>query len=95
MTRDQQEPFAALGQRAQLAAVVRGFGDGVAIGAQHVTNLVQQMAAARADARDVLENHQLWRVVGECLQHQEHATHGETVEGLIGVGFAQALRQQA
>jgi hypothetical protein len=95
VTGHQQEAAAALRKAADFAAVVRRLGHGVAIGAQQGHDLVQQVPATRGDARHVFENHQLGRVIAPGLQHQPHAAQRQAVEGLVLVGLALALGQQA
>ena len=91
----QQEALAALRQAAQGAAVVRRLGHRVAVRAQQIADLIEKMTAARSDARHVLEQHQLGRIVAPGFQHEPDATDGEAVERLVLVGLALALSQQA
>ena len=91
---DQEKALAALCQAAQLATVVRRLGRGVAVGAQQLGDLIEQGSAARGQARHVLEQHQLGRIVGPSFEHQPHAAQREPIQGLVLPSQALSLRQK-
>ena len=92
---DEQEALAALGEPAQLATIVGGLGHGIAVGLQQLADAIEQGPAARADARHVLEDDQLGRILGEGLQHQPHAAQRQAVQGLVLVRARSPLGKQA
>ncbi len=93
MPGDQEEALAALSEAAELAAVVCGFRDDVAVGLEQLDHLVEDGAAAGGDPRDVLPEPEVQRVVFPCLQGQPQPAERELIEGLIlgrpGARFAQ------
>jgi hypothetical protein len=95
VARDEQEPFAALSQAADNAAIMGRLGDRISVMPQQRADLVEQRTAARRDARHVLEHHQLGRVVLERLEHQPHAAQGQAIERLVLGQAAETLGQQA
>ena len=82
-------------QSAQLAAIMCGFRDRVAVALQQLVDLVEQVAAARRQAWDVLEHDEVDRVVGPGFAHEPYATQRERVQRLVLGGLAHFLGQQA
>ncbi|KAG0773113.1 hypothetical protein G6F22_015156 [Rhizopus arrhizus] len=95
MACDQQEPLAALGQAAQLAAIVRGLAHHIAVVTQQLDNLIEEVAPARGDARDILEQDDLDRVVLPGFEAQPDAAQRQFVECLVLGSKAARVRQQA
>jgi hypothetical protein len=92
---DQEVALAALGELADLAAIVIGVGDDVAIFAEDRLDLLQEHDAASLDAGDVLEQDDGDRVVLIGFQQQPDAANGEAVQRLIFEGERLLGRQQA
>lgn len=90
----QQEALAALSPPADLAAVVRRFVHRVAIVAQDLVNLVEQMPTARGQPRHVLEHDQFDRVISPCRAYQPDAAQRQLVERLVLRRATQSLGQQ-
>ena len=65
-------------QAADLATVVRCLCHGIAVVTQHLADLIKQVPAAVCDARHVLEDDQLGRLVGEGF----HELNDEPGKGL-------------
>lgn len=82
-------------QAAQLAAVVRRLGYGVAELLEQLVDLVKQVPTARGQAWHVLEHDQVDRVVGLSLAHQPDAPQRHFVQRQVFGRLAERLAQQA
>ena len=63
--------------------------------AQKRSDAIEQGPAATRDARHVLEDDQLWRVVLERFKRQPHPSKRQAVQRLIFVGEAKGFREEA
>src|SRR5690606_26683376 len=91
---DQQEALARLSQAAELAAVVSGFGNGVAVETQQAVDLVEQVPATGGQSWYVLEDDQRNRVVFPGFTHQPYAAQGQFDQRLVLRGLAHFLGEQ-
>jgi hypothetical protein len=62
---------------------MRRFSISVTIGGKHGLYTIEQVSSTVLNARHILEQYQLGRIVGERLQHEKHSSHGKTIKGLI------------
>src|SRR5579859_621310 len=90
----QQEALPRLRQATDLAAIVRGFVDGIAVVPEQLDNLVQQMPPSGHDPWNVLENDQANGIILEGLEGQPDAAQGELVQRLVLGREAHAFGEQ-
>ena len=64
---DKEESLPSLRQAAQLPAIMRRLCDGIAVMPQHRADPIEQVTPSTGDARHVLEDDQLGRVILERL----------------------------